>query len=95
MKEKIKKFLPLIIWYIILITSVIAGPIAIKVIFGILFIITTFFVIRHYVKFNKDKELVAQFDDWEMTKYGFHATSKKETDKRMEEFVKEKENENK
>lgn len=91
MKEKIKKFLPIIIWYIILLTSIITGPLAIKIIVGALFIITTFLVVIYFVKKNKNIEKKAQFNDWQIQKYGFIAESKKEIKKRKEEFNNEHE----
>lgn len=92
-KKFIAKFLIIALLYAIIISSIVAGPKEIKIIFSIILIIVLAIHILIIVKFFKNKkakEDLKEFEDWELTKYGFIAESKKETNKRIEEYLEEK-----
>lgn len=78
------------ILYIIAISSIITGPSEIKIIFSILLLILITINVIMIIKFFKNKKLIEnlkEFEDWELSKYGFNAQSKKEIEKRIEEYL--------
>lgn len=77
-----KKYIILGIWYLLIVSSIIAGPKEIKIIFSILCGLTTIIVVPYFIIRYKISENKKGFEDWQLTEYGFIAESHKELKKR-------------